>query len=108
MRIGVVIATVGRPDMIARTISHLGVKSGRVAGRRLGYAQVINPAYLMKKGTMRWGHALPLMARNILANLVRALRPEPYIDRRGRLAGNLRTLVDLCCGRIEPERVERI
>ncbi len=87
---------------------HMGVKSGRVSGRRLGYAQVANPVYLMRKGTMRSGHALPLILRNIAANVAKSLKPEPYVDRRGRLAGNMLALIDLCSGRADPERVAKI
>ena len=87
---------------------HLGVKLGRVPGRKLGYAQIVNPLYLLRKGSMSLGHALPLMARNLAANLAKAFRPEPWVDRRGRLGGNLAALADLCAGRIEPERVEQL
>jgi len=87
---------------------HMGVKSGRISGRRLGYAQVANPVYLMRKGTMPSGQALPLIARNLAANVAKSLKPEPYVDRRGRLAGNLLALIDLCRGRADPERVAQI
>ncbi|MCO4053588.1 MAG: glycosyltransferase [Bosea sp.] len=84
---------------------HLGVKSGRSPGIKLGYAQVVNVVYLMRKGTMTPGHALPLLARNLVANLVKSLRPEPEVDRKGRLKGNLRGLFDVLTGRAAPERV---
>ena len=44
---------------------HLGVKSGRVPGRRLGYSQVANPIYLARKGTFPWSHALPSALRHL-------------------------------------------
>jgi GT2 family glycosyltransferase len=84
---------------------HLGVKSGRSPGIKLGYAQVVNVVYLMRKGTITPGHALPLLARNLTANLVKSLRPEPEVDRIGRLKGNLRGLFDVLTGRAAPERV---
>ena len=83
---------------------HLGVKSGRVAGDRLGYSQVMNPAYMFGKGTMSLGQVVAHMFRNVASNLARAPRPEPFVDRRGRLRGNFRAFVDLLRGRIEPER----
>jgi len=83
---------------------HLGVKSGRQPGRRLGYSQVANPIYLMRKGTCSWRKALPLMGRNIAANLVGCLMPEPYVDRPGRIAGNARAILDLLAGRLDPSR----
>lgn len=87
---------------------HLGLKIGRVSGERFGYSQIINPTYLMRKGTVPASFALPLIARNIAANLVRSLWPEPYVDRRGRLRGNLIALAHLLKGRIEPEYIQKI
>lgn len=84
---------------------HLGIKAGRVSGQRFGYSQVVNPVYLIRKGTVPAGFALPLMGRNIAANLVRSLWPEPYVDRRGRLWGNLRAMLHVLSGRIEPEYI---
>jgi glycosyltransferase involved in cell wall biosynthesis len=87
---------------------HLGVKAGRNSGRRFGYSQVVNPIYLVRKGSVPAAFAIPLMARNLLANLARSLRPEPWVDRRGRLRGNLLAVAHVCTGRIEPEYILRI
>jgi GT2 family glycosyltransferase len=84
---------------------HLGYKTGRISGLRLGYSQMVNPVYLTRKGTMPAPFAARLMARNLAANLLRCLRPEPYVDRRGRLRGNLRGLGHLLRGRVEPEHI---
>jgi hypothetical protein len=84
---------------------HLGVKQGRTSGERLGYSQVVNPIYLARKGTFPWGPALRLVAANIAANAVRSLAPEPYVDRRGRLAGNLIALQELISGKAHPTRI---
>ncbi|MEJ0022938.1 MAG: glycosyltransferase [Alphaproteobacteria bacterium] len=84
---------------------HLGIRGGRTSGKKLGYAQVINPAYLVRKGTMRFSYALPLALRNICANHVKALRPEPWVDRVGRVRGNWIGIGDLLRGRVEPERI---
>jgi GT2 family glycosyltransferase len=85
---------------------HLGVKSGRGSGVRLGYSQVANPLYLSAKGA---GYPLPRalahISRNMAMNAARALWPEPYIDRRGRLIGNILALRDLASGRMVPERI---
>lgn len=83
---------------------HLGIKSGREKGRRVGYSQVANAVYLMGKGTLPVRFLARLMARNVVANVVKSLWPEPYVDRRGRLVGNVLALVDLMLGRIAPER----
>lgn len=84
---------------------HLGVKAGRQSGLRLGYSQIANPVYLARKGTCPWRRALFLMSRNVAANTVRSLKPEAWVDRRGRLAGNLLAIADLVRGRIDPRRV---
>jgi GT2 family glycosyltransferase len=85
---------------------HLGVKGGRTAGLQLGYSQVINPFYIAR-GVPAYGlrRAALQVGRNLAANLLRALRPEPWIDRRGRLRGNMLGLADLVRGRLTPERV---
>ncbi|MBS0558652.1 MAG: glycosyltransferase family 2 protein [Proteobacteria bacterium] len=84
---------------------HLGVKSGRGSGVRLGYSQVANPLYLAAK---RHGYplrrALSHMSCNVAMNILRAAWPEAHIDRRGRLRGNLIALRDLLTGRMMPER----
>jgi GT2 family glycosyltransferase len=84
---------------------HQGIKRGRTSGRRFGYSQIVNPAYLYRKGSMSRKKMLNLAGRNFIANHVRALRPEPWVDRRGRIVGNWLGLYDLIRGRIEPERV---
>ena len=84
---------------------HLGVKSGRSSGRRLGYSQIANPLYLFGKGSYSWRRAAGSVARNLGANIVRAAWPEPFIDRRGRLRGNVLAFADLLRGRLQPERV---
>jgi GT2 family glycosyltransferase len=84
---------------------HLGIKSGRTSGVRFGYSQIANPIYLIRKGTMSWKHAKMLMWRNLAANLIRSFHPEPWIDRKGRLKGNMLALVDMAFGRISPHRI---
>jgi GT2 family glycosyltransferase len=87
---------------------HMGVKRGRVPGDRLGYSQVVNPFYMLRKGTMTAGQVAGQIFRNIVSNVVFAVRPEPFIDRRGRLRGNLRGLADVLRGRFSPERAAEI
>lgn len=85
---------------------HLGCKGGRTSGRRTGYSQVANIVYLQRKGTMQPGLGERLLRQNLLSNLVRSVRPEPHIDRRGRLVGNIIALKDWAIGRIDPRRIE--
>jgi hypothetical protein len=84
---------------------HLGAKGGRTSGIRVGYSQIANPVYLVRKGTMSVAFAGFLVWRNILANLGKSIRPEPWIDRRGRLKGNGLAMRDLLTGRISPQRI---
>lgn len=84
---------------------HLGHKGGRVSGLRLGYSQIVNPVYLVRKGTMPLWFAVQLIGRNFAANAVKSLWPETHVDRRGRLEGNVRALSHVLCGRIEPEYI---
>jgi glycosyltransferase involved in cell wall biosynthesis len=87
---------------------HLGVKAGRVSGIRFGYSQVVNPVYLIRKGTMPARFAIELMTRNLAANLVRSLWPEAHVDRVGRLKGNLLAAYHLLKGKVEPEYILKL
>jgi glycosyltransferase involved in cell wall biosynthesis len=87
---------------------HLGVKRGRTSGVKLGYSQIANPLYMLRKGTLCRSYAFRQMGRNVARNLARALVPEPWVDRRGRLKGNLMALADLLRGRLDPRRILRL
>lgn len=89
----------------ALTGVHLGVGGGRTSGKRLGYSQVANVVYLKRKGTMRRDFGNRLMMQNIASNAWRSLRPEPQVDRRGRLAGNMLAVLDCLRGRVDPRRI---
>lgn len=85
---------------------HMGVSGGRTSGKKLGYSQVANLIYLWRKGTMAPRLGEQLLLQNLASNLLRSFRPEPHIDRRGRLLGNIIALFDLLRGRIDPRRIE--
>ncbi|MEQ1648511.1 MAG: glycosyltransferase [Hyphomicrobiaceae bacterium] len=87
---------------------HLGTRAGRSSGVRFGFSQIVNPIYLMRKGTMPRAFGIKLMSRNIAANLARSVRPEPYIDRRGRLRGNILAFWQLLHGKVEPEHILKL
>lgn len=84
---------------------HCGVKSGRTNGLRLGYSQIANPVYLMRKGTMSRKFGYRLMLRNMLANHAKSFRPEPWVDRAGRVKGNWLAMKDWLTGKISPGRI---
>lgn len=87
---------------------HMGVKNGRVSGDRFGYSQVINPIYMLRKGTMPGTKVASHIFCNMAMNFSRALWPEPFVDRRGRARGNLLAIADLLRGRLEPERAAQL
>jgi GT2 family glycosyltransferase len=87
---------------------HLGTKRGKGSEIRLGYSQIINPAYIVSKGNMPIAFALRIATKNFLANLVKSIHPESYVDRRGRLRGNLIGLFHLMTGRLTPEYVLKL
>jgi GT2 family glycosyltransferase len=85
---------------------HLGVKSGRGSGVRLGYSQVANPLYLASKREgypVSW--AVKHIGKNVAKNLLKWPVPEPYIDRRGRLRGNMIAIREVLLRRASPKRV---
>ena len=85
---------------------HLGVKSGRNTGIRLGYSQVANPLYLSGKHLgYPFRRAVTHIAKNLAMNVMRSAWPEPYVDRRGRLRGNFLAFRDLVAGQMIPERI---
>ncbi|MDE2335287.1 MAG: glycosyltransferase [Rhodospirillales bacterium] len=84
---------------------HLGHKGGKTSGVRFGYSQVANFAYLVRKGSVPAGVAVRHILRNLAANIAHAPSPEPWVDRRGRLRGNLLALADLLHGRCDPRRI---
>lgn len=84
---------------------HMGVKGGRTSGRKLGYSQIANPIYLLQKNSVPRKLAYRLMRQNLVSNLVHSIRPEPHIDRRGRLLGNLKALADHVRGKLNPENI---
>lgn len=84
---------------------HLGTKAGRTSGKKLGYSQIANPVYLLQKKTIPRKLAWKLMIRNVSANFIGALRPESYVDRPGRVHGNLLALRDLVTGKLHPTRI---
>ncbi len=84
---------------------HLGNKRGRTSGVRLGYSQVANPIYLLSKGTVSLNFAFIQLSRNLLANFAKVIRPEPWVDRHGRVFGNVLGFFDLVRGRLHPTRI---
>jgi glycosyltransferase involved in cell wall biosynthesis/GT2 family glycosyltransferase len=87
---------------------HLGLKSGKTSGVKFGISQMINPIHLWRKGATSGTDAARLLLSPLVSNLFKAVSPEPYVDRRGRLRGNLMGLGYLLTGRADPMIVTRI
>ena len=87
---------------------HLGTKAGRNSGLRFGYSQIANPLYMVRKGSLSTRYAARQILRNVGSNVVRSLRPEPWVDRRGRLRGNVMAARDLLTGTLAPENILRL
>jgi glycosyltransferase involved in cell wall biosynthesis len=100
---------VSRYGIIARSERllgvHLGTKGGRTSGLRLGYSQVANLIYLVRKGSVSKSYAAKMISKNMLANHSKLLAPEPWIDRHGRCKGNWIAILDFVCGRDDPRRI---
>lgn len=87
---------------------HMGSKSGRTPGQKLGYSQVINIAYMMQKGSIPLGVGVVRIARNVLSNSVRQFSPEPWVDRRGRFVGNMKALADCLKAPADPQKTLKL
>jgi GT2 family glycosyltransferase len=84
---------------------HLSVKSGRITGVRMGYAQVANPIYLARKGTFLWSNVFRFIVGPFFKNMGRSLAPEAHVDRLGRFRGNLAAFRDLLAGTLSPQQI---
>ena len=87
---------------------HLAHRTARTSGVPLGYSQISNVVYIARKGGISPLFLAKIAAGNFLKNLLRAARPEPLIDRRGRLRGNLLAILDILRGRVTPERAGKL
>lgn len=87
-------------------VVHRGVKSGgRVAHERLGYSQVMNPAYLHHVGSFPLWLTVHETVFRVAKNAVRSVRGPEAAWRRERLRGNLRAARDVARRRFTPERI---
>ena len=87
---------------------HLGTRSGRSPGKRLGYSQVINPLYLASKGNVPWKYALHHAGRNIAGNFIKLFSDSHKVDRWGRIKGNVLGIACAAIGRFKPELAAKL
>jgi GT2 family glycosyltransferase len=86
---------------------HLAVGSGRVRGREFGFAQIVNPFYMWRKGTKTGRELLHDWCIYLGANIVH-YRERDRPDRQGRLAGNLLGLKEVALHGGRPEAIALI
>jgi hypothetical protein len=72
---------------------------------RFGYSQIANPLYIFGKGSVSPRFVARQILRNVARNVTRSVRPEPWVDRRGRLLGNVLAIKDLLRGTLAPENI---
>ena len=84
---------------------HLGTKTGRTPGVFLGYSQIANPMYLIRKGTISRKQAYQMIMRHLASNMLRTVFPVAWADYRGRLRGNAIAVMDLITRRSAPDRI---
>ena len=87
---------------------HLGISQGRTSGLKFGYSQIVNPWYLMKRGSLTPRDALRYIARGFAGNVGRLNSEKNAIDRWGRLKGNIIGITDILIGRGTPERITKL
>jgi glycosyltransferase involved in cell wall biosynthesis len=87
---------------------HLGTTGGRSSGLRFGYSQVVNPWYLMRKGTMGRRDGFLNMFRGLVGNALGSVFSRSRIDRWKRLKGNMIGIGDIVLGRWAPERASEL
>jgi glycosyltransferase involved in cell wall biosynthesis len=87
---------------------HVGATRGRPSGLSFGYSQVVNPRYLVKKGSMTRLEAWRTIVRVLAANGVGSLFQNSRVDRPGRLKGNLIAIKDIISGRWAPEKATEL
>lgn len=85
---------------------HLGTKRGRTPSLKLGYTQIVNPWYLMKKGSMTPFDAGRQIFRGLAGNAIGSFANNS--DRWGQLKGNIIGIKDIMFGRWAPEKVAEL
>lgn len=84
---------------------HLGAKSARTSGTRMGYSQIANMVYLRHKRSVTLTVCTKFIFKALVANTIKSFTKHPYIDYRGRLRGNFVAIGDALLGRMKPERI---
>lgn len=86
---------------------HLGWRSGRVSGKRLGFSTVVNPFYLMRKSKTFSLHYIVVhyWLRCLAGNVLGIVTGDKEYDRWGLLKGNLLGYWHLLTGKCDPQQI---
>jgi GT2 family glycosyltransferase len=103
----------GRIGRLSNAVGvHLRAQTGRVSGKRYGYAMVANNWYFLRKGVCHisapWSYirfALVIVLTRLFINLQHAFSGQWQRDPWGQIQGNLLALADILCGRSSPKRI---
>jgi GT2 family glycosyltransferase len=89
---------------------HLGSRSGRIGGVRMGFSEIINPIYLWAKNrTFSLGYiVVQYWARCLVGNILGILARDSEYDRVGLLRGNMIGLWHLLTGSCDPGHITEI
>lgn len=99
------------PVELANSVAvHLGWRSGRVSGVRLGFSTVVNPMYLKRKaGTFSlWHVVIHYWLRCLIGNVLGIVCGDKDYDRWGLLKGNLLGYWHLLSGNCDPGQILRL
>jgi GT2 family glycosyltransferase len=91
-------------------VAHLAVRTGRLSEFRVGYSQIANCVYFWQKNIgYSFYDLLRQLSRTISANLIYGVLSSrdfrANVDRRGRLRGNVKGLLDWPMRKLKPNRI---
>jgi GT2 family glycosyltransferase len=86
-------------------VHRAAASGGRQSHVRLGYSQVMNPVYLLRKGSFPLWLAVHQIFRPLAKNIGCSVTGPSAEWRRKRLRGNAMALRDIARGRISPGRI---
>ena len=89
---------------------HLGWRSGRVSGVRVGFSTVVNPVYLKRKAnTFSFSFILVnYWLRCMIGNILGVVTRDTEYDRVGLIKGNIIGFWHLISGRCDPEYILKL
>jgi GT2 family glycosyltransferase len=89
---------------------HLGARSGRVSGVRLGFSTIVNPMYLKRKAnTFSFGFIfVHYWLRCLAGNIIGIVTRDKEYDRVGLIRGNMIGFYHLLSGRCDPEYIFKL